>query len=173
MYQALGKNSDLAPVQLVEDGQAVVNPRSMANTFNKFFTGKVKKLRDGITGEVSLDPLVRLERWLGKSRELPVPDFTLQPITCQKLRKVISKMKGNHACGIDMIDGFSMKLACPLIEDVILHLVNLSLTRSQFPQYWKVSKISPYHKKGDKQLTENYRPVSNLNYISMICEGMV
>ena len=72
-----------------------------------------------------------------------------------------------------MIDGFSMKLACPLIEDVILHLVNLSLTRSQFPQYWKVSKISPYHKKGDKQLVENYRPVSNLNYVSMICEKVV
>ena len=82
-------------------------------------------------------------------------------------------MKGNHACGIDMIDGFSLKLAIPLIEDVILHLVNLSLTQSHFPQYWKVSRISPYHKKGDKQLAENYRPVSNLNYVSMICEKVV
>ena len=82
-------------------------------------------------------------------------------------------MNGNHACGVDMIDGFSVKLAYPLIEDVILHLVNLSLTKSHFPQYWKVSRIAPYHKKGDKQLAENYRPVSNLIYIGMICEKAV
>ena len=82
-------------------------------------------------------------------------------------------MKGNHACGIDMIDGYSIKLAFPLIEEIILHLVNLSLSKSQYPQYWKVSKISPYYKKGDKQLTENYRPVSNLIFVGMICEKVI
>ena len=80
-------------------------------------------------------------------------------------------MKGNHACGIDMIDGYSIKLA--LIEEIILHLVNLSLSKSQYPQYWKVLKISPYYKKGDKQLTENYRPVSNLIFVGMICEKVI
>ena len=82
-------------------------------------------------------------------------------------------MNGNHACGIDMVDGFSIKFALPLIEDVVLHLVNLSITHSHYPQYWKVSRIAPYHKKGDKQLAENYRPVSNLIYIGMICEKAV
>ena len=72
-----------------------------------------------------------------------------------------------------MIDGYSIKLACPLIEEIILHLVNLSLSKSQYPQYWKVSKISPYYKKGDKQLTENYRPVSNLIFVGMICEKVI
>ena len=72
-----------------------------------------------------------------------------------------------------MIDGYSIKLACPLIEEIILHLVNLSLSKSQYPQYWKVSKISPYYKKGDKQLTENYRPVSNLISVGMICEKVI
>ena len=71
-----------------------------------------------------------------------------------------------------MIDGFSVKLAFPLIEDIILHL-HLSLTKSHFPQYWKVSRISPYYKKVDKQLAENYRPVSNLNFVSMISEKVV
>ena len=50
-------------------------------------------------------------------------------------------MKGNHACGIDMIDGYSIMLAFPLIED--------------------------------KQLTENYRPVSNLIFVGMICEKVI
>ena len=42
VYQALGKSSNLAPVQLVENGQAVVLPRSMANTFNTFSLVKAK-----------------------------------------------------------------------------------------------------------------------------------
>ena len=69
-----------------------------------------------------------------------------------------------------MIDGFSIKLAAPLIEDTLLHLVNLSLTQSKYPRYWKVSKIVPLHKKSDKTNGENYRPVSNIIFVSQICE---
>ena len=113
----------------------------MANTFNTFFIGKVKKLHDSITGNVSVDPLIRLQRWLGNSRDSPVPVFSIQQTTLLKLRKIIAKIKGNHACGIDMIDGYSIMLAFPLIED--------------------------------KQLTENYRPVSNLIFVGMICEKVI
>ena len=109
VYQALGQNKDVSPVQLVENGQAVINSRSMANTFNEFFTGKVRKLRNSITGETEVDPLVRLERWLTKTRGAPIHVFKLQPIDHPQLRKIVSKMKGGLSCGIDMIDGFSLK----------------------------------------------------------------
>ena len=36
-------------------------------------------------------------------------------------------MKGGRSCGVDKIDSFSLKLAAPLIEDAIMHLVNLSI----------------------------------------------
>ena len=43
------------------------------------------------------------------------------------LRKAIKRMKGKRSCGVDLIDSYSLKLAAPLIEDALLHLINLSI----------------------------------------------
>ena len=69
-------------------------------------------------------------------------------------------------CGIDFIDGFSIKLAAPLIENVLLHLLNLNISQAKYPQFWKCSKVNPHFKKGDRTNAENYRPVSNLPFVS-------
>ena len=80
-------------------------------------------------------------------------------------------MNNNHSCGIDLIDGFSINLEAPHIEKVLLHLVNISISQSNYPRYWKVSRISPYYKnKGDRTDGEMYRPVSN---VGMICGKVV
>ena len=89
------------------------------------------------------------------------------------LRKIMKKRKGNRSCGIDYIDGFSIKLAAPLIEDVLLHLVNLSIEKSQFPRLWKVNKVSPQFKKGDKTRGENWRPITDIVFVSKLAEAAV
>ena len=135
----------------------------------------MRSFRDGViaAGAVTVDPLVRLARWLNK-RNSPIEQFNLRPIDLAKLREILGKMNKNHSCGIDMIDGFSINLAAPHIEKVLLHLVNISILQSDYPKYWKVSRISPYFKnKGDRTDGEMYRPVSNLIYVGMICEKVV
>ena len=85
----------------------------------------------------------------------------------------MAKRKGNHSCGIDYIDGYSIKLAAPIIEDVLLHLVNLSITSSTFPSVWKINKVSPHYKKGDRMLGENWRPVTDIVFVSKLVEAAV
>ena len=85
----------------------------------------------------------------------------------------MAKRKGNHSCGIDYIDGYSIKLASPIIEDVLLHLVNLSITSSTFPSVWKINKVSPHYKKGDRMLGENWRPVTDIVFVSKLVEAAV
>ena len=172
VYQALGQVKNLSPVQLVVNGTAVVSPRAMANSFNQIFIQKVRNLKDTVTDPITEDPIVRLKRWISR-RGSPIPEFTINVITLQKLRKIIGSLKGKRSSGIDMIDGFSIKLAAPLIEDTLLHLVNLSITKLKYPKYWKVSKIIPLYKKGDKTDGENFRPVSNIIFVSQICEKCV
>ena len=79
-------------------------------------------------------------------------------------------MKGNRSSGIDQIDSFSLKLAAPLIENVLLHLINLAITEKSFANCWKTQLIHPYFKKGDKWVGENYRPVSNIPEVSKLIE---
>ena len=85
----------------------------------------------------------------------------------------MKKRKGNRSSGIDYIDGYSIKLAAPLIEDILLHLVNLTIETSEYPQLWKVNKVSPHFKKGDKTLGENWRPVTDIVFVSKLAEAAV
>ena len=64
-------------------------------------------------------------------------------------------------------------LAAPLIEDILPHLVNLTIDNSEYPTVWKVNKVSPQFKKGDKTKGENWRPVTDLVFVSKLAEAAV
>ena len=89
-------------------------------------------LKKKVNPNVDFDPNIRLQNYLNKRNE-EIPEFELKKIDLRKLRKLLKKRKGNRSCGIDYIDGYSIKLAAPLIEDVLLHLVNLSIESSLNP----------------------------------------
>ena len=57
-------------------------------------------------------------------------------------------MKGGTSCGVDKINSYSLKLAAPLVEDALLHLVNLFIQTSSFPKLWK-HQLIPQNKKKD------------------------
>ena len=44
----------------------------------------------------------------------------------------MKKSKDGKSCGFDMIDGQSLKAAAPLIEDSLLHIINLSILTNEF-----------------------------------------
>ena len=85
----------------------------------------------------------KLDMYLTK-KILPQAQFTLRTIDRLELRKLLIQRKGNRSSGIDFIDGYAIKLAAPIIEDVLLHLVNLSITSSRFPTSGKTNKVSPH-----------------------------
>merc|ERR1711888_233933 len=92
-----------------------------------------------------------------------VPEMSeLTKIDKRGLRRVMSLVKPGRSSGADQIDGYSLKVAYPLIEDSILHLVNLSISEMVFAKKWKPLTITPHHKKGSRALVKNYRPVCNL-----------
>ena len=48
-----------------------------------------------------------------------------------------------------------------------------SIDTGVYPDTWKKSNIVPVHKKGDKQIVNNYRPVSFLPICSKILEKII
>ena len=82
-------------------------------------------------------------------------------------------MKSKRVHGTDWIDSYSIKMASPLLEDNLLHMVNLSIRQSKFATNWKPQLIHPLHKKKAKDLIENYRPVSHLVQVRKITEYAV
>ena len=111
---------------IVHQGIVHRSPRDIANTLNKIFLDKVKRLTSLTGVNPTIEPKERLRQWLN-TRVEPIPVLELQPIDN---RKIIGKLKGNRSCGMDFIDGFSIKLAAPILEPVLIHLVNLNIIRS-------------------------------------------
>ena len=144
----------------------------MATEFNKTFLNKVKKLKESIDGPITNRPEERLQDWLD-SRESPIPEFSLKEINEEQLMEYILKMSGGKSFGTDKIDSFSLKLAAPFIKDVLLHIINLSISQHKFSKLWKTQLIHPLYKKGNKTLGENYRPVSHLVELSKLVERAV
>ena len=60
----------------------------------------------------------------------------------------------------------------PIIEDVLLHLVDLSLT-SSFTSVWKINKVTPRFKKGGRLIGSNWRPVTDIVFLSKHVESAV
>ena len=67
----------------------------------------------------------------------------------------------------------SSKLALPFIENSLAFLFNTSIETSRFPDSWKVARVNPIFKDGDKTEKSNYRPISVLPAISRFFEKLV
>ena len=65
-----------------------------------------------------------------------------------------------------------------IAQDIITpltNMVNASITSSTFPTKWKTATVTPLIKKSDEGCEDmkNFRPVSNLSYISNLTEKIV
>ena len=86
---------------------------------------------------------------------------------------LLKKLKPSRSHGTDFIDSSSIKLAFPLIEESVLHLVNLSISSKRFAIPWKTQLVLPLHKKNDTFDGNNYRPVSHIIEVGKIIEYVV
>ena len=172
--EILGTNKNLAPTGIKTtnakgEEEFVTNPRKLAGMFNDFFKNKVQKLRATTNQPPKISPTVRLKSWLQKAGIKP-PPFQFKEIDKKSFRGIMKKIKGKRVHGVDWIDSFSIKIASPLIEDCLIHIVNLSIRKSKFATRWKPQLIFPFHKKKEKDKLENFRPVSHLVQIGKIVE---
>ena len=90
------------------------------------------------------------------------------------LRKTVSKLK-NSTCPLDPIPTKFFKDNFECMEDDVLALISSSLTSGTFPQEFKTALIKPLLKKTnlDPLLLQNYRPISNLPFLSKLLEKIV
>ena len=79
------------------------------------------------------------------------------------------------SCDLDPLPTKLLKSCLDILLTPITNIVNLSLESGSFPDVLKVSHITPSLKKPSlsKDDMKNYRPVSNLNFISKIIEKII
>ena len=63
--------------------------------------------------------------------------------------------------------------SCESLNESLFKLFELIYRDGIVPGQWLISKIIPVHKKWDKSMIENYRPVANLCCVSKLFEKMI
>ena len=75
-----------------------------------------------------------------------------------------------------MCNNFSIKMIqiCNEVITISLKLIfDQSLKKWKFPEIWKVANVVPVHKKEDKSLVKNYRPISLLPIFAKVFERVI
>ncbi len=138
----------------------------LANSFGTYFKDKITKIRTAFSLD---DPTAQ-----SKPDYTPPPLTAFTPATEEEVRKLISSSP-NKSCDLDPCPTSLVKDCIDLLVTPITNIINLSLSEGIFPDCFKQALISPLLKKPSlpKNEFKNYRPVSNLNFISKIMEKVV
>ena len=66
-----------------------------------------------------------------------------------------------------------LRLGAEILAHILFVYFELALELGIFSQIFKTAKIIPIHKSGNKQLVQNYRPISFLTCLSKILEKVI
>ena len=102
-----------------------------------------------------------------------LPNIIWKHASTYEVCKIIESLKPTNSCGYDEISVKIVKLRAPFIISPLTYICNISLSAGAFPERLKYALIRPVHKKGDKHLINNYRPISLLTSFSKIFEKLI
>ncbi|XP_052463142.1 uncharacterized protein LOC128020352 [Carassius gibelio] len=146
-----------------------IPPTLNSNDFMNFFTDKIDNIRNTIanvdstasnTSVSSIAPKDKLQRFTTIGQE--------------ELNKLITVSKPT-TCLLDPVPTKLLKELLPVAEETLLNIINSSLTLGHVPKPFKLAVIKPLIKKPklDPSVLANYRPISNLPFMSKILEKVV
>ena len=132
----------------------------LAEDFAKLFLSKIEKIRE---------TFINIPAY--KAAQHDTPKFaSFHPLTEMEVCTVIMNMKNKH-CELDIILTSTLKQILDACLPMITQIVNLSLTRAEFCEEWKTAIVKLLLKRpGLDLINKNYRPISNLTFISKLVE---
>ena len=141
-------------------------PQLLADRFVEFFSEKIEKIRSTFSAFANLQHI---------TPDTPLPMFsTFSTVTEDQVTKIITNFP-SKSCSLDPWPTFLVLYYLDILITPITSIINASLKQDKCPNFFKQAHVISILKKLslDKEVFKNYRPVSNLNFISKILERVV
>ena len=148
--------------EIKTDHGTISSPTEITECFNNHFVNVSSTLSSSIGGFMS-----DFDQYIIKVDNI---SFTFKTISHSKVFKSLNELVTSKATGLDKVPAKFLKLAAPIITNSITQIFNCSIETGEFPSNWK---ITPLHKKGPRNLLDNYRPISILPSISKVFEKIL
>ncbi|KAJ8018487.1 RNA-directed DNA polymerase from mobile element jockey [Holothuria leucospilota] len=148
-----------------------IDNKSLADGFGEFFQKKVNR----IASDVSI--MCTNEAFQPIADQFSCADITefsnFATLSQADVLKLINKSASKH-CILDPVPTKIVKECIEILLPVITNIINLCMEHGEFPECWRCAVVVPILKKRGLPLDfPNYRPVSNLPYLSKLVESAV
>lgn len=156
------KNERVITKKFKKHGKVYTSKKDISNEFNNFFSKVGSNLSDKIpdTGDSYLKNLP----------SNPKAIFKFEEINENTVEQIINKMESKKSSSFDKISNYMIKkLKLSLIKPYTI-VINKSLREGIFPNQYKIAKVVPLFKNGERDDFNNYRPISLLPTVSKIYE---
>jgi hypothetical protein len=166
LWKAFNKILHRKPAQFLPDCSSL---KELAANFGSFFVNKISLIRTSFPSTGSHTPDARPPGYPD------LPELTVfSPVSEAEVRRLIMNAP-TKSCDLDPIPTPLLKTCIDVLLTPITRLINLSLSEGVFPSTFKTAHVIPLLKKPslNKDEMKNYRPVSNLCFVSKVLEKVV
>ena len=91
-------------------------------------------------------------------------DIPLMTVT--DVYNALKHLKQSGTRDLDGLDTKILQLAAPVITNSLTYAFNLCITKSTFPNAFKIAKVIPLYKSGDSSNPSNYRSISIVSVLA-------
>lgn len=142
--------------------------QSMANDFANYFSEKIRLLRSSLDNTTDSNITVQIPEHNNCNMS------TFQLVSPAEIYKIVSKSPST-SCALDPLPTWLLKKCTSSLLPQITNIINCSLATGSVPDDFKVALVTPLLKKSslDAEVFKNYRPISNLPFLSKVLERAV
>jgi hypothetical protein len=145
--------------------QTLTDDLAISSAFNEYFTNVGPNLASKISNTPG-DVLNYIKGDFVNSMFIADTDTT-------EIMDITSQLSQSDSKGNDGISARVAKAVMPEIARPLAMVFEKSLESGVFPDKLKIARIIPIHKSDDKQVVNNYRPISILPFFSKILEKIM
>ena len=139
---------------LVENGLFITDFTEKAQLFNDYFILQCTTIDTGSD----------------LPRNIPMPTSLISDLNFseEKILNIIRSLNPNKAHGWDEISIRMIKISDASLLTPLRIIFTNCLRQGVFPEIWKCANVVPVHKKNEKNVKSNYRPISLLSIFGKI-----
>ena len=150
-------NNSFPPLSVGDD--ILTNDLDKANAFNNYF--------------MTASSIDDSNASVPETNRLFAGGFENLVVTTRDVNDQLKCLDTSKSFGPDLISPRFLKEGSDILAEPLCKIINNSLSQKVVPTAWKRANVIPIHKKGKRELTENYRPVSLLSTVSKVMERTI
>ena len=142
----------------------------VANKCNRYFCNIAEKLVDKLPLRTYRED--RVQDYY-KEKGIERNSFKFNVVEQLEVENMLRSLGISKSAGEDKISGQFLGDAAEVISSPLTYIMNLSLKSATVPDDFKLARVLPIYKKGNRNYEGNYRPVSILPVASKVLEKIV